>query len=92
MQDISGEDKTSFFKNYIKDASFPCVGAKSALARDQIEFFIAGDMRSDKNDAAITMALQDFALLCTPESLFVSFAVIFEDTPGLNEAEFEKYL
>ena len=80
------------FQSFIRDRSFPCVGAKSALAHNQITFCSADDIRTSSSDDLITKELQEFALNCTPESLFVSFAVIFPNTPHLSEIEFEECL
>lgn len=86
------QDVTAAFCRFITDQAFPCVGAKSALARQQIEFYRAASLTSSANDVNITRHLQDFAERCTAESLFVSFAVIFEDKTALSEEEFEHYL
>lgn len=82
----------SDFQNLIRDQAFPCVGAKAALAKNQIQFFLADDITKTNNDAAITKALQLFAAQCDESSLFVSFAVIFTDTSLMSEVEFEHYL
>ncbi len=60
--------------------------------RKQIAFCIAGDIRRESNDADITAKLQAFARGCTPDSLFVSFVVMFQHTPRLSELAFEHYL
>ncbi len=80
------------FQQFVRDQAFPCVGAKSALARDQISFLVADDIRTQARDAEITKHLQIFAQKCNADSLFVSFAVIFENTPPLSEIEYEHYL
>lgn len=41
------------FQQFVGDATFPCVGAKSALAHEQIEFHLADSITSNKNDVEI---------------------------------------
>lgn len=80
------------FQSFIGDQMFPCVGAKSALEREQITYCLADDIRISSSDEENTKKLQQFAQSCTPDSLFVSFIVIFQNSPSLNEVEFEHYL
>jgi FPC/CPF motif-containing protein YcgG len=80
------------FEGFIHDPLFPCLGAKSALAQDHITYCLADDIQTADCDAEITENLQAFALNCTPESVFVSFAVIFQNSPLMSEGEFEHYL
>ncbi len=80
------------FQLFIDDRAFPCVGAKSALEKDQITYLLADDIRKSSSDREITEKLQAFAHKCTPDSLFVSFIVIFENSPSLSEIEFERCL
>lgn len=80
------------FQQFIGDEAFPCVGAKSALAHKNIEFHVGRNITSPENDIEITRHLQDFASECNADSLFVSFAVIYEDSTSLTEEEFEHYL
>lgn len=80
------------FQHFILNPAFPCVGAKSALAKKQIDFFVANDITTSHEDNAITQALQRFASHCGQDSLFVSFAVIFQNSKPMNEIEFEHNL
>ena len=80
------------FKQFVHQPNFPCVGAKSALAHNSIEFCIAGDMLYPVNDRAITKQLQNFAANYNSENLFMSFVVIFDQAEHINEVEFEHYL
>jgi FPC/CPF motif-containing protein YcgG len=88
----SRNEKIANFQLFIREQTFPCVGAKSALAHNHISFCLADNLTTASSDDLITKELQEFALACTPGSLFVSFAVIFKNTPPLNEIEFEKCL
>src|SRR5690606_27537124 len=81
------------FAAFIREAEFPCVGAKSALARGQIRFVVARDLRSAWDDLRIYPTLLDLAWSYAREpNLFQSLAVLFEEDGGLDEAEFEACL
>jgi FPC/CPF motif-containing protein YcgG len=83
------------FRSFLKSSGFPCLGAKSALARNQITIVIARDIRSNWDDLRIVPKLLAFAKSYhdDPEpSLFQSFVIIFEEPDMLTEAEFEHHL
>ncbi|MEO8161158.1 MAG: guanitoxin biosynthesis heme-dependent pre-guanitoxin N-hydroxylase GntA [Arenimonas sp.] len=80
------------FIERIGQAAFPCVGAKSAAASNNIEFHEAGDLRSGEGDEPLLRRLQAFATNASDEALFVSFIALFPDTPSLDEASFERAL
>jgi len=83
------------FRAFLRGADFPCIGAKSALARNQIEIVIARDIRSNWDDLRVLPKLLAFAKSYHNGSkpiLFQSFAIIFEQPDGLTEAEFEHHL
>ena len=44
------------FKRFLQDPEFPCVGAKSALSRDQIKIVVARDITSGWDDLRIYSA------------------------------------
>ena len=81
------------FKAHIAQTSFPCVGAKSALARGLLEIVIAFDMRSAWDDLRIHDRLIKWAETYRddPEGLR-SIAVIFSQPSILDENEFERLL
>ncbi|MBE1526909.1 hypothetical protein GGC65_001365 [Sphingopyxis sp. OAS728] len=81
------------FAEFIRDTNFPCVGAKSALARNQIRFVVGRDLRSAWDDLRIYPNLLDLAWSYSREpSLFHSLVVLFEKDSGLDEAGFEACL
>jgi FPC/CPF motif-containing protein YcgG len=80
------------FLDRIARPAFPCVGAKAALAHEEIRFHEAGDLRTDEGDAELLAALQAFARDSAPDALFVSFVALFPRTPPLDEAAFETAL
>lgn len=81
------------FAAFIKDEHFPCVGAKSALAKSQLHILVGRDMRSAWDDLRIYPTLLDLAWSYAREpALFQSLAVLFEEDSGLSEEEFETCL
>ena len=78
------------FEDHIRDKSFPCVGAKSALGRGQMNVMVAGDLRCPRDDRAIYGALRDFAYQFKRNpALFQTFVVLFPTAEPLSEERFE---
>lgn len=92
MADASHENARAKFLDRIGRPAFPCVGAKSALAHDGIEFFEGGDLRDGNGDRELLVQLQHFATSARPDALFVSFVALFPRTPRLDELAFEQAL
>ena len=81
------------FRAHIRDRAFPCVGAKSADSRDQMEFVVCRDMASAWDDLRIYRALLAFANTYRESpKLFQSLVVIFEAPETLSESAFEATL
>ncbi|TCD14931.1 guanitoxin biosynthesis heme-dependent pre-guanitoxin N-hydroxylase GntA [Oricola cellulosilytica] len=81
------------FHSFVKSAEFPCVGAKSALARDALTMFEAGAIDSAACDVDIYRQLCAFGESLDPDSPVVrSFVVIFSGPDDLDEETFEKTL
>lgn len=81
------------FRDFVKGASFPCVGAKSALAKGDLNIVVARNIRSNWDDQRIYTALLGFvARYRRRPDLFQSFAVVFEQNDHLDEVEFEQAL
>lgn len=78
------------FRKHVEDASFPCVGAKSALATGSLKVIEARDLTSGWNDVHIHRELLRWSkdYRDDPKGLR-SLVVIFEGPNGLSEAEFE---
>ncbi len=93
MEHNCNNDETiASFEGFIHDPSFPCLGAKSALAHNHITYCLADNIQTASSDAKITEKLQEFALNNTPESVFVSFVVIFQNSPPMSEVKFKHFL
>lgn len=78
---------------FIREAAFPCLGAKAALAHGDLRSKLARDLTSAWDDLAIYAALRAFAAdyRADPHP-FRSLAVIFERPGDLDEAGFEAAL
>jgi uncharacterized protein len=79
------------FEQFIGRRSFPCLGAKASMARDQLQSLCVHDIASARDDRRITAGLQAFAAQ-TQGSLFISLAVLFPHSAPLGEAAFEAAL
>ena len=78
------------FRNHVADIAFPCVGAKSALARDTLRIVPAWSIASAWDDIRIHHELLEWSRSYErdPEGLR-SLAVVFSGPDELGEAEFE---
>ncbi len=83
----------SDFTDFVRDTAFPCVGAKSALAKDGMRFVVGRDIRSAWDDLRIYPNLLDLARDYAAEPrLFQSLVVLFEEDAELDEIGFERNL
>jgi FPC/CPF motif-containing protein YcgG len=74
----------------IADATFPCVGAKSALARDMLKVVPCHSLASAWDDLRIHRELLDWAAQYRKDPAGLrSLAVAFEGPDDLSEAAFE---
>lgn len=81
------------FRRFLAQPDFPCVGAKSALAKGQLQFVVARDLTSAWDDLRIYPALFNFAeLYRSRPTLFQSFIVLFRGPTTLDEAGYETFL
>lgn len=92
-RDDSGHPLAQAFRSFIREPAFPCVGAKSALSRDQFTIVVARDVTSGWDDMRIYPALLAFvSSYKRAPRLFCSLAVLFEQPGDLSEASFETAL
>ena len=91
--DHRGHPLAAAFRAFIKEPPFPCVGAKSALAKGRLEIIVARDITSGWDDLRIYPALLAFvADFRRNPDLFQSFVVVFEGPHDLSEEAFERSL
>ncbi len=81
------------FRAFVSSSDFPCVGAKAALSRHQMDIVVARQISSAWDDLRVFPALMDVVRRYRDDkSLFRTFVVIFEDDEQLSETEFEHQL
>ena len=81
------------FHAFVRDGGFPCVGAKSALARGNLRVVVARNLGSAWDDLRIlpsVMELVDYYRM--DPAPFQSLAVIFQQGAPNDEEGFEKLL
>ncbi len=91
---FSVADAAAEFRAHVLADDFPCVGAKAALRREQMQIVAAHSIRSAWDDLAILDALmQTVAAWRADARLFRTLGVLFmDDEPIETEAEFERHL
>jgi FPC/CPF motif-containing protein YcgG len=90
---IAAHDLEEHFRAFIQESSFPCVGAKSAIAKGTLDVLVAQDIRSNWNDRDIYEGVTRVVSAYREDrALFRSFAVIFSGPDMLSESEFEEFL
>ncbi len=80
-------------RTFVAAPDFPCVGAKAALRRYQLEILVASDIRRNAYDRLVTERLQEFAIRHDiDQTMFVSQAIVYRNDADLREGEFETFL
>ncbi|MBC7658973.1 MAG: YqcI/YcgG family protein [Chitinophagaceae bacterium] len=80
-------------RDYVSNMGFPCVGAKTALAKDQINICVAQSILSNESDEKILTGLYDFISHYKKDKvIFRSFIVVFDDKKPMSEEDFEMAL
>jgi uncharacterized protein len=90
LQIDKGHIETEFFK-YIQLKQFPCVGAKTANAKNQIKCLVVDNIFCPANDIKILTFLNKFIdEYRLANTIFHSAAIIFSEPTHITEAQFEK--
>jgi FPC/CPF motif-containing protein YcgG len=77
---------------YIENRDFPCVAAKAALSKEQLNVMVAGHMACPKDDKAILDFIYNFAdTYRASDKIFHSAVVIFNQDDIENEAMFDHF-
>lgn len=93
VQDDNQHPLADRFRAFIRQPDFSCIGAKSALAKDQLRIVVARDIGSAWDDLRILPELHEFARAYREDRrLFQSFVVLFEGPDELTEDQFERHL
>ncbi|MEQ8345461.1 MAG: guanitoxin biosynthesis heme-dependent pre-guanitoxin N-hydroxylase GntA [Sneathiellaceae bacterium] len=94
MRQVSGRaegDPVARFRDFIGRRRFPCVGAKSALAKDQMHFFVGRCLTDASDDARLLSAIYRFiAAYRRDRAPFTTFVAIFQLPRDLSEIAFER--
>lgn len=79
------------FHDFVKERDFPCVGAKSALARNSLKVVACRSLDSAWDDVRIHDELMNWAMAYRRDpGLFRSLAFVFEGPDDFDECEFEQ--
>ena len=78
---------------FINNKKFPCVGAKAAMAKQQVKCMVASHMECPRDDRTILQFLYDFVdMYRQTDGIFYSAAIIFQEPGTLTEDLFEELL
>lgn len=93
IDDCEVEKLGTMLRDWIAEDGFPCVGAKSALARDTLEIEVASRINSGWDDLRIHRRLLEWSRASRddPETLR-SLAIIFAGPDNIDETAFETAL
>ena len=81
------------YNEFIGEKSFPCVGAKTALGKDQVQTLVVGNMCCPADDRKILSFLYDFIdAYRNSDSEFHSAAILFNGPVDISEDLFEEFL
>ncbi len=81
------------FKEYISSKSFPCIGAKTSLAKNRLHCMVAGNIACPTYDNNIIVFLyQVVDNLRKADNNFYSAAIIFTGPDNITENLFEHFL
>lgn len=90
---VSSHPLAARFRAFVQAQDFPCVGAKSALAKSRMNIMVAGPVDCAADDARIHHQLVNFARESRRDGApFQSFVVLFDTVGELSEVEFEAAL
>ena len=92
MFDQALPDAEQLFTSYIDQADFPCLAAKTAVAREHVTFFHGSSLACPSHDRLLLAALSRFAQPAEGESPFRSFVALFPDSRDMTPVAFEAAL
>lgn len=81
------------FAQHVRDLEFPCVGAKSALARGTLKTVLAHDISSGWDDLTIHRELLSWSALYSDDPTGLrSLAIVFRHSRRMSEKVFEGHM
>ena len=91
VDDITREEARAELFARIEDKGFPCVGAKSALARDTLKVIVGHSIESGWDDVTIHSQLIEWAARYRSDPTGLrSLAVVFDGPRRMSEEAFEQ--
>ena len=89
----SDKEIINSFTEFITQGPFPCIGAKAAVAKNQLHCRVFGNMSDTDQDQDILSYLYDSIVAYhSCNDIFFSIVVIFKDTENITEDSFETLL
>jgi hypothetical protein len=83
----------SEYINYIASDGFPCIAAKAAVAKHQVQCMVADHLACPHNDEGILQFIYNFVdSYRSSDALYHSAAVIFKGPDVISEELFENFL
>jgi FPC/CPF motif-containing protein YcgG len=77
----------------VRDERFPCLGAKSAMARGMLRTLVCSSIQSGRDDFRIHCSLLEWVRMYRADNAGLrSLAVVFEEPLALTDSEFERAL
>lgn len=93
VNELEDQHLRQSFEAFVRDAAFPCVGAKSALSRGTLKTVACWSIVSAWDDVRIHRKLLAWAKAYRRDpGLFRSIAFVFAEPGDLSEAQFEAAL
>lgn len=93
MGQLAKEDIIKDFHSFIRNDSFPCIGAKAALAANNIRIMVAEYLGRPDGDKAILSFAYDFIKeYREANNGFHSLVIIFEEPVNMDEGMFEEMM
>jgi uncharacterized protein len=93
MIEIESQAIINEYLTFLSNKAFPCVGAKAALARQQIKCLVVNHMACPKDDMAILQFLYDFVdHYRNSKEIFHSAVILFKEPGLLDEESFDELL
>jgi uncharacterized protein len=91
MRTESKEELARRYHEFLGNKEFPCVGAKAALAKEQVSVYVADHIGCPYQDREILEFLYSFLESYASDTLYITAAVVFEHPENISEDEFDKF-
>ena len=90
---VATADAVERFRTFLSGPDYPCVGARAALAKGQVRYFVGDDLGSADDDRRLLAALYEFIEdYRRTRQLYSTFVALFEGPRDIGESAFERIL